>query len=114
VERKLDNGAVRHGLIGLVDLEYYDYNKGSQSAIRATEGTVLSRIPPRVRIREHAALEIPHIMLLIDDRENRVIGPLTKRKESLQKVYETELMQSGGSVRVIWWIMRGKRELTRD
>jgi uncharacterized protein (DUF1015 family) len=98
VERKLECGVVRHGLIGMVDLEQYDYNKGSQSAIRATEGTVLSRIPPRVQIRENAALETPHIMLLIDDREDQVIGPLKKRKGSMQKVYETALMQLGGYI----------------
>lgn len=98
VERTLNSGAVRHGLIGMVDLEQYDYNKGSQSAIRATEGTVLSRIPPRVQIRENATLEVPHIMLLIDDREDKVIGPLTKRKAAMQKVYQTDLSKSGGSI----------------
>ena len=63
----LHDGKIRRGLMGLIDLEQYDFQKGAQSAIRATEGTVLSRIPPRVRIREHATLELPHVMLLFDD-----------------------------------------------
>ena len=58
---------VRKGVVGLLDLECYDYNKGSQSLIRATEGTVLERIPPRVKIRQNAPLESPHILILIDD-----------------------------------------------
>ncbi len=67
LERTQSDGRVRHGLIGCVDLEQYDFTPGSGALIRATEGTVLERIPPRVRVREHAALELPHVMLLIDD-----------------------------------------------
>ena len=67
VERTLDNGSVRRGLIGMVDLEQYDYEPGSPALIRATEGTVLSRIPPRVAVRKNAPIELPHIMLLADD-----------------------------------------------
>ena len=63
VERTQRDGKIRHGLMGVVDLEEYDYSPGSESKIRATEGTVLERIPPRVKIRENAPLEVPHIML---------------------------------------------------
>ncbi len=96
LERKLADGTVRKGLIGMVDLEQYDYNRGSTSLIRATEGTVLERIPPRVRVRENAPLESPHVMLLIDDPEKNIIEPLAKETERLTKLYDFELMQNGG------------------
>lgn len=98
VERTLANGSTRRGLVGAVDLEAYDYRKGSQSPVRATEGTVLSRIPPRVRVREHAALEMPHIMLLIDDPEKTVIEPLTGEKPRFSPLYDFDLMQGGGHI----------------
>lgn len=67
IERVQSDGKVRHGLIGMVDLEQYDFTPGSGALIRATEGTVLSRIPPRVKVRKDAPIELPHVMLLIDD-----------------------------------------------
>jgi hypothetical protein len=97
VERETTSG-VRKGLLGCLDLEQYDYKKGSQSLIRATEGTILSRIPPRVKIREGAPLEIPHIMVLVDDPENTVIGPLTTHRAKLKKIYDLELMMGSGRV----------------
>jgi hypothetical protein len=97
VERETDTG-VRHGLVVALDLEYYDYMPGSSSLIRATEGTVLERIPPRVRIREDAAVEVPHVMVLIDDPDCRVIEPLANNKPKLTKVYQTGLMMNGGKV----------------
>ncbi len=97
VERTQRDGKTRRGLMGVVDLEEYDYMPGSQSKIRATEGTVLERIPPRVKVRENASLEIPHIMLLIDDREKSVIEPLIGAK--LEVAYDFELMQNSGSIR---------------
>jgi Protein of unknown function (DUF1015) len=97
VERRTGSG-VRKGLMACLDLEHYDFKKGSASLIRATEGTILSRIPPRVKIREGAPLEIPHIMVLIDDGQNTVIGQLTANKEKLQKLYDFELMMGSGSV----------------
>ncbi len=99
VERTQRDGVVRHGLMGIVDLEAYDYRKGSQTAIRATEGTVLERIPPRVRVREKASLELPHIMLLIDDADLTVIEPLDKEKETFDIAYDFKLMQDSGSIR---------------
>ena len=99
VERKTSHSPLRKGLILSVDLEKYDYAKGSTALIRATEGTVIERIPPRVKIREKAALELPHIMLLIDDPERSVVEPLAERKEQLQKLYDFELMMDGGHIR---------------
>lgn len=97
VERESE-GHVRHGLMLSLDLECYDFNKGSQSLIRATEGTILERIPPRMRIREGAPLELPHILVLIDDPERRVIEPLVARKNLLPQVYDTDLMLGSGHI----------------
>lgn len=99
VQRTLANGKIRHGIVGAVDLEDYDFNKGSQSYIRATEGTVLERIPPRVKIRENASLELPHVMLLIDDDKNSVIEPIAKQADTLDVVYDFDLMQNGGHIK---------------
>ncbi|MEN6380314.1 MAG: DUF1015 domain-containing protein [Synergistaceae bacterium] len=98
VEREVGHGT-RTGLIGVIDLEEYDYDPGSKKLIRATEGTVLSRIPPRVRIRENAVLECPHVMLLIDDPERQLIEPLAAEKEVLRKLYDFDLMLGGGNVK---------------
>lgn len=98
-KRTLKNGNVRTGLIGAVDLEDYDFNKGASSKIRATEGTVIERIPPRVKIRENAPLEFPHIMVLIDDPEKTVIEPLCSSLSDFEKVYDFELMQNGGKIK---------------
>ncbi len=93
-ERKQSDGRLRPGLIGVIDLEMYDYSKGSKSQVRATEATVASRIPPRVKIRLNAPMELPHIMILIDDPEKTVIEPLLEK--NLPKLYDFELMQNGG------------------
>ncbi len=98
VRRTLANGKIRHGLIGEIDLEDYRFEKGSSSNIRATEGTVLERIPPRVKIRENAPLEFPHIMVLIDDPEKTVIEPLESLYSKFEKLYDFELMQNGGKI----------------
>ena len=98
LERVQSDGAVRKGLIGAVDLEQYDYNKGSDSLIRATEGTVLERIPPRVAIRREAPLELPHIMLLIDDHDHTVIEPLLTECRATSPLYDFDLMLDGGHV----------------
>ncbi len=95
LKRTQSDGRLRAGLIGKIDLEMYDYNKGSHSQVRATEATVASRIPPRVKIRMDAPLELPHIMILIDDKDETVIEPLLQK--NLQKVYDFTLMQNGGS-----------------
>ncbi len=89
-------GKTRHGLMLALDLEHYDYSKGSTSLIRATEGTILERIPPRVRIRSGAPLELPHILVLIDDPDASVIEPLVARRKSLRQLYDFELMLGSG------------------
>lgn len=94
-ERTLTDGSVRHGLVLAIDLEAYDYRKGASSPIRATEATVVERIPPRVAIRRNAVLELPHVMLLIDDPERTVIEPLARTAEE-PPVYDTDLMLGGG------------------
>lgn len=98
-ERTQADGRVRMGLVGVIDLEQYDYHKGSTSQVRATEATVASRIPPRVEIRRDAPLELPHIMILIDDPEKTVIEPLEAGFASMEKVYDFELMCGGGHLR---------------
>lgn len=100
------DGKVRTGLVGAIDLEMYDYTKGSTSQVRATEATVASRIPPRVEIRRDAALELPHIMILIDDIKKTVIEPLEARIDTLKKVYDFELMQGGGHL--AGYLVRGE------
>lgn len=96
VRRTQSDGKIRRGIVGAVDLEAYDYAVGSTSHIRATEGTVLERIPPRVAVRRAATLEAPHVMLLIDDPKDGVIGALEARHGEMQKLYDFELMQGGG------------------
>ncbi|MCI8479038.1 MAG: DUF1015 domain-containing protein [Oscillospiraceae bacterium] len=98
VERTQDNGKVRHGLVGKVDLEQYNYEPGSEAQVRATEGTVLSRIPPRVAVRKNAPLELPHVMLLTDDAKRTVIEPLAAQKDQMEKVYDFDLMERGGHI----------------
>ncbi len=98
VERRLDNLRLRRGLVGMVDLEQYDYEPGSSALVRATEGTVMSRIPPRVAVRKNAPLELPHVMLLADDPEKTVIEPLSARKDRMEQVYDFDLMERGGHI----------------
>jgi len=96
VERTLKDGRVRRGIVGMVDLEAYNYEKGSKSPIRATEGTVVERIPPRLKVREGATMELPHVMILIDDRDQTVIEPLAEKKG--EKLYDFNLMMEGGHI----------------
>ena len=98
VERQLSDGGLRRGLVGMVDLEQYDFHPGADAQVRATEGTVLERIPPRVQVREEAPIELPHVMLLCDDPTQSVIEPLAAAKEEMEQVYDFELMESGGHI----------------
>lgn len=100
LERVQSDGKVRKGLIGKIDLEEYDYSKGSTSLVRATEGTVLDRIPPRQAVRRDASVELPHVMLLIDDVDNTVIGPL---KACDEVIYDFDLMEGGGHAKA--WLV---------
>jgi hypothetical protein len=95
VERSV-GGRIRRGLMVSLDLEQYDFSKGSQSLIRATEGTILERLPPRMRIREGALLELPHILVLIDDPKGTVIEPLACAKDQLRPLYSIPLMLGSG------------------
>ena len=98
LERTQSDGKIRRGLIGVVDLEHYDYNKGSRSLIRATEGTVMDRLPPRLAVRRDAMLELPHAILLIDDPGKTVIEPIGSRAETLPLAYSFQLMHRSGKV----------------
>lgn len=106
VERTLLSGAVRRGVIGMIDLEQYDYRAGAQAAVRATEKTVVERIPPRMAIRQGAAVELPHVLLLCDDERRTIIEPLTERKDSLPLLYDFELMEHGG--RIAGYLVQGE------
>ena len=99
IERSQSDGEIRHGLVAAVDLEQYDYTPGSGSLVRATEGTVLERIPPRVRVRKDAPIELPHVMLLIDDPDKTCIEPITAATASMEPVYDFELMMKGGHLK---------------
>ena len=105
LERKLSSGKTRLGLIGKLDLEQYSYEKDSGTPIRATEGTVLSRIPPRMAVRRNAPIELPHIMVLVDDPDKKIIEPLLKKesKKQMQMIYSATLMEKGG--RVSGWLL---------
>ena len=105
VERTLDNGSIRKGLIGMIDLDTYDFNPGATSAIRATEKTVVERIPPRMRVRRDAPVELPHILLLCDDHEKVLIEPITAIKDKLTKLYDFDLMEDGGHI--TGWLVDG-------
>lgn len=105
VERTLQNGTVRPGLVGMVDLEAYDYRPGSVSPIRATEKTVLERIPPRRRVRKDAALEFPHVLMLCDDDQKCLIEAVSAEKNSLPKLYDFDLMEGGGHI--TGWLVQG-------
>lgn len=99
LERTQADGKIREGLMGIVDLEDYSYEKGSQTLIRATEKTVIERIPPRVKVRENALLELPHIMILIDDEKKDIIESLKEEVTDNDIVYDFELNMNGGHIR---------------
>lgn len=99
LEREQQDGRVRRGIVGAIDLEDYDYSKGAETLTRATEGTVIERIPPRVAIRRGAAFEMPHIMILIDDPERTVIEPVSRKAEGYDRAYDFDLMAESGHVK---------------
>jgi len=112
VERTLENGTIRKGLMGMVDLETYDFSAGSVSAIRATEKTVVERIPPRMRVRRNASVELPHILMLCDDHERVLIEPVAAVKNTLKKVYDFDLMEDGGHI--TGWLVDGETAAAFD
>lgn len=97
VDRKTSQAPSRKGLVVAIDLEQYDFTKGSQTLIRATEGTIVDRLPPRIKVRQDAAIELPHIMVLIDDPERTVIEPLFAQNP--EPVYDFELMMESGHLK---------------
>ena len=109
--RRTCGSACRWGLMAALDLDRYSWEKGSTSLIRATEGTILSRIPPRKKIRKDAPLEIPHIMVLISDKERSVIEPLAAQSNSLEKVYDFELMKNGGHLEA--WVVDSEKLISQ-
>ncbi|EXI93061.1 MAG: hypothetical protein AW12_00137 [Candidatus Accumulibacter sp. BA-94] len=116
VERETARGRLRKGLVVALDLEHYDFNPGAKTLIRPTEGTILERLPPRIRVRTGAPLESPHVMVLIDDPEHTVIEPLFA--EPLEPLYDVPLMLDSGRIRgwrvehpwLIQWVVE---QLTR-
>ena len=105
-KRSFGKEHARYGLVVEVDLETYEYKKGEHSLVRPTEMTVEERIPPRLRVRKQALLELPHIMLLIDDPQKSVIEPLIERTDSFEQIYDTDLMLEGGHISG-WMIPEG-------
>lgn len=103
VERVQSDGMVRKGIVGAIDLEEYDYRPGSTSSVRATEATVVERIPPRLKVRQDAPVEVPHVMILIDDEKMSVIEPCERIKEGTKPLYDTKLMEGGG--RIKGWLL---------
>ena len=99
VERIQSDGKLRRGIVGKIDLESYDYHTGTNAEIRATEQTVLSRIPPRVEIRKNAPLEMPHVMLLFDDIEDKIFKYLEANKSDFKIAYDFTLMCNAGSIK---------------
>ncbi|MCF6179841.1 MAG: DUF1015 domain-containing protein, partial [Geopsychrobacter sp.] len=97
IDRKTSEVESRKGLMVALDLEQYDYNKGATSLIRATEGTILDRLPPRIKVRENAPIELPHIMVLIDDPQRTVIEPLFDK--AIEPLYDFEWMAGGGHIK---------------
>lgn len=98
VERDTESGK-RLGLVGVIDLEAYDFTPGTSALIRATEGTIQSRIPPRLKIREGAPIELPHVMVLIDDPKKQLIESLYAQKDQFECLYDTDLMMNGGHIK---------------
>ena len=99
VERMQSDGKIRHGIVGAIDLRDYDYHKGCNAVMRATEQTVIERLPARVEIRKGATLELPHVLVLIDDHEKTAVEAIAAKKDQMEKIYDFDLMLGGGWVR---------------
>ena len=105
VEREMIDGSIRRGIVGVIDLEEYDYRPDTKPMIRATEQTVKERIPPRKIIRANSPLELSHVILLCDDEKHEIIEPLRFAKHSMPKLYDFDLMMDGGHIQ--GWLVRG-------
>ncbi len=98
VERRLYNGKLRCGIVGAIDLDFYDYAKGAKPAVRATERTIVEKLPVRVKLRDGAPLELTHVLMLADDPDEMLIRPLSEKKSEMRKLYDFELMERGGHI----------------
>ena len=103
VERELADGNIREGLVGVVDLECYEYRNDREALIKATEGIVAERIPARLKIREASLLEMSHVILYCDDEEKQLIEPLKLKKDKLVKIYDLPLYP--GNSRIRGWLI---------
>jgi hypothetical protein len=99
VERDTPYRSGRKGLLVCLDLERYDWSAGASPLIRPTEGTVAERLPPRMDLRRGAALELPHILILVDDEKDDLLGALGERAKTGEMLYDTPLMSDSGRVR---------------
>lgn len=106
VERTLKDGSVRQGVVGVVDLEEYDFRPEANAKIKATEQTVTERIPPRAAIRRNAPMEFSHTILFCDDPEKKLIEQVGQQKNALQKLYDFDLMEGGGHI--CGWLVAGE------
>ncbi|MBQ8929083.1 MAG: DUF1015 domain-containing protein [Oscillospiraceae bacterium] len=107
VRRTQSDGRIRQGLVGALDLEVYDYEPGTDAPVRASEHTVASRLPVRIQVRRGASLELPHVMVLLEDPEKKIIEPLAAETAGLEKLYDFDLMEGGGHL--AGWRVTGKR-----
>lgn len=112
LERTLVDGSVRQGIVGMVDLECYDYVYGDGVKLCATEETVLERIPPRAKIRRNAVMEFSHIILFCDDAQCTIVEPVALRKDALTKLYDFDLMMDGGHI--TGWLVSGEEAARLD
>ena len=99
VERVTDYGVRRLGIVLSIDLEEYSYKRGVPCSIKASEATIEERIPPRLKIRKDAPIELPHTLLLFDDKEKTIVEPLYEKRNELECVYDFDLNQKGGHIR---------------
>lgn len=106
VERTLKDQKIRRGIVGAIDLEEYSYTPEDEAKIRSTEKTVMERIPPRMKIRYQAPIELPHVILLCDDWKNELLEFVTQSKEDITKLYDFDLMQDGGHI--AGWLVEGE------
>lgn len=98
VERTLLNGEKRQGVVGVIDLEYYDYDPKPNTKVYATEATVLQRVPPRIALRKIADLEFSHTVMFCDDKNKTIIEPIRSKLDQLKIVYDFDLMTNGGHI----------------
>lgn len=108
IHREMSNGYFRRGLLCLLDLDKYEYTPGNKALCRATEGVVEDRLPTRIEIRKNAPLEMPHVMVLVNDKSNLLMGQLDLLVRNRQPYYNTDLMMGGGKIR--GWFIKNERE----